>query len=48
MEITGELITLNLVDESDTASAIAIRNKVLKTTVKGVPDVERVTLVQKE
>jgi DNA-directed RNA polymerase subunit A' len=47
MEITGELITLNLVDESDTATAIAIRNKVLKTIVKGVPDVERVTLVQK-
>jgi DNA-directed RNA polymerase subunit A' len=48
MEITGELITLNLVDEADTAIAIAIRNKVLKTTVKGVPDIERVTLVQKD
>ena len=48
MEITGELITLNLVDEADTATAIAIRNKVLNTTVKGVPDIERVTLVQKD
>jgi DNA-directed RNA polymerase subunit A' len=54
MEITGELITLNLtdpekIDPSDkTAVAIAIRNKVLNTTVKGVPDIERVTLVQKD
>jgi DNA-directed RNA polymerase subunit A' len=48
METTGELITLKLVDESDTATAIAIRNKVLKTTVKGVPDILRVTLVQKD
>jgi DNA-directed RNA polymerase subunit A' len=48
MEVTGELITLNLVEESDTATAIAIRNKVLNTTVKGVPDIERVTLVQKD
>jgi len=48
MEVTGELITLNLVDEADTATAIAIRNKVLNTTVKGVPDIERVTLVQKD
>ncbi|MBS1267758.1 MAG: DNA-directed RNA polymerase subunit A' [Nitrosopumilus sp.] len=48
MEVTGELITLNLVEESDTATVIAIRNKVLNTTVKGVPDIERVTLVQKD
>ncbi|MBT5278470.1 MAG: DNA-directed RNA polymerase subunit A'/A'', partial [Nitrosopumilus sp.] len=48
MEVTGELITLNLVDEADTATAITIRNKVLNTTVKGVPDIERVTLVQKD
>ena len=48
MEVTGELITLNLVEEADTATAIAIRNKVLNTTVKGVPDIERVTLVQKD
>ncbi len=48
METIGELITLTLVEESDTATAIAIRNKVLNTTVKGVPDIERVTLVQKD
>ncbi|MDH3834984.1 MAG: DNA-directed RNA polymerase subunit A'/A'', partial [Nitrosopumilus sp.] len=48
METTGELITLKLVEESDTATVIAIRNKVLNTTVKGVPEIERVTLVQKD
>jgi len=48
METTGELITLKLVEECDTATAIAIRNKVLNTTVKGVVDIERVTLVQKD
>ncbi|MCH8914541.1 MAG: DNA-directed RNA polymerase subunit A' [Thaumarchaeota archaeon] len=48
IETTGELITLKLVEEADTATAIAIRNKVLNTTVKGVPDIERVTLVQKD
>ncbi len=48
METTGELITLKLVDECDAPTAIAIRNKVLNTTVKGVPDIERVTLVQKD
>ncbi len=44
---TGEMLSLKLVEESDTATVIAIRNKVLNTTVKGVPDIERVTLVQK-
>ena len=48
MEITGELINLKLVEESDTATVIALRNKVLNTTVKGVPEIERVTLVQKD
>ncbi len=48
MEVTGDLISLNLVEESDTATVIAIRNKVLNATVKGVPDIERVTLVQKD
>ena len=48
MEVVDSLITLNLVEESDTATVIAIRNKVLNTTVKGVPDIERVTLVQKD
>ncbi len=48
METTGELITLRLVEESDAPTVIAIRNKVLNATVKGVPDIERVTLVQKD
>jgi len=47
MVTTGELITLNLVEESDAQTVIAIRNKVLNATVKGVPEIERVTLVQK-
>ena len=48
METMGELITLKLVEETDAPTAIAIRNKVLNTTVKGVPEIERVTLVQKD
>lgn len=48
IETTGELLTLKLVEEADAPSVIAIRNKVLNTTVKGVPDIERVTLVQKD
>jgi len=48
METTGELITLKLVEEVDAPTAIAIRNKVLNSTVKGVPDIVRVTLVQKD
>ena len=37
-------ITLQLVTESDTATVVALRNKVLKTTIKGVPTIERLTL----
>ena len=37
-----------IVEESDAPTVIAIRNKVLNTTVKGVPEIERVTLVQKD
>ncbi len=48
MEVIGELITLKLVEECDAPTAIAIRNKVLNTLVKGVADIERVTLVQKD
>lgn len=48
IETTGNLIILKLVEESDAPTVIAIRNKVLNTTVKGVPDIERVTLVQKD
>ena len=48
IETVGELITLKLVEESDAPTVIAIRNKVLNSTVKGVPDIARVTLVQKD
>jgi len=37
-------ITLQLVDESDAATVVVLRNKVLKTTVRGVPDIQRLTL----
>ena len=37
-------ITLELVAESDAPTVVALRSKVLKTTVKGVPDIERLTL----
>ena len=41
-------IVLNLVDEeADAPAVIVVRNKVLKTTVKGVPDIARVTIVKK-
>ena len=48
LSTTGTLLTLKLVEESDAPTVIAIRNKVLNTTVKGVPDIERITLVQKD
>ena len=49
LEPLGETLVLNLVDkEADVPTVIAIRNKVLKTTVKGVPDVQRVTIVKKD
>ena len=48
IEAHGELLVLKLVEESDAPTVITIRNKVLNTTVKGVPDIERVTLVQKD
>jgi DNA-directed RNA polymerase subunit A' len=47
-EQKGEVLHLKLVDESDVPTVIVIRNKVLNTTVKGIPDITRVTLVQKE
>ena len=41
-------VVLNLVDEeADAPAVIVVRNKVLKTTVKGVPDIARVTIVKK-
>lgn len=43
----GEMqLLLRLVAETDSSAVITIRNKVLNTTVKGVPDVARVTVVQ--
>ena len=48
IENHGDLLVLKLVEESDAPTVITIRNKVLNTTVKGVPDIERVTLVQKD
>ena len=48
IEKEGEILVLKLVEESDSPTVITIRNKVLNTTVKGVPDIQRVTLVQKD
>ena len=48
METTGDVITLKLTEESDAPTVIALRNKILNSTVKGVPEIERVTLVQKD
>jgi DNA-directed RNA polymerase subunit A' len=47
-ETSGLTLTLKLVDEADAPTAITIRNKILNTTVKGVPDIGRVTIVQKD
>ena len=47
-ESMGETVVLKLVDESDAPTVITIRNKVFNTTVRGVPDIARVTLVQKD
>ena len=48
IEKEGETLVLKLVEESDSPTVITIRNKVLNTTVRGVPEIERVTLVQKD
>ena len=49
VETLGDTLVLNLVDEeSDVQTVVGIKNKVLKTTVKGVPDVQRVTIVKKD
>jgi DNA-directed RNA polymerase subunit A' len=37
-------IILTLVEKSDAPTVVTLRNKVLRTTIKGVPDIERVTL----
>jgi len=46
IETSGNSITLTLPEESDAQTILSLRNKVLATRVKGVPDVERVTIVQ--
>ena len=49
VELLGETLLLKLVDEeSDAPTVITLRNKVLKTTVKGVKDIKRVTIVKKD
>jgi DNA-directed RNA polymerase subunit A' len=47
IEKNRDQLVLNLVDELDAPTIIATRNKVLNAIVKGVPDIERVTLIQK-
>jgi DNA-directed RNA polymerase subunit A' len=47
-ETSGNTITLKLVEVSDAPTVIAVRNKVLNTIVKGVPDITRVTVAQKD
>jgi len=46
IETSGNSITLTLAEESDAQTILALRNKVIGTKVKGVVDVERVTIVQ--
>lgn len=48
IETSGNTLTLNLAEEGDAPTVIAIRNKVLNTIVKGVPDITRVTVAQKD
>jgi DNA-directed RNA polymerase subunit A' len=49
VENLGDTLLLKLVDEeSDAPTVIALKNKVLKTTVKGVKDIKRVTIVKKD
>jgi len=49
IENLGTTLLLKLVDEeSDAPTVITLRNKILKTTVKGVKDIKRVTIVKKD
>lgn len=48
IESSESALVLKFVDETDAPGALVIRNKVLNTTVKGVPDIERITLVQND
>ena len=47
-ESKGNVITLKLVEESDSATVVTLRNKVLKTTVRGIPEIERLTLKEED
>jgi DNA-directed RNA polymerase subunit A' len=47
-ETSGHTLTLTLAETSDAPTVIAIRNKVLNAIVKGVPDITRVTVAQKD
>jgi DNA-directed RNA polymerase subunit A' len=44
LKLDDNTITLQLVEESDPPTVVTLRSKVLKTTVKGVPDIARLTL----
>jgi DNA-directed RNA polymerase subunit A' len=46
-EHTKEIL-LKLVEESDVPTVLTIQNKIKNTLVKGVSDIERITLVQKD
>ena len=43
-KLVNHTITLELVDELDAPTVVALRNKILKATIKGVPNIERITL----
>ena len=43
-ESSGDTIILKLTEKLDAPTVVTLRNKVMKTTIKGVPDIERATL----
>ncbi len=48
IEASSSTMVLKFVEKTDTQGALAILDKVRNATVKGVPDVERVTLIQSD
>ena len=46
LKSSNNTVTLELVDELDSAAVATLRTKILKATVRGVPDIARVTLKQ--
>jgi len=48
IEASSSTIVLKFVERADTQGALAILDKVRNATVKGVPDIERITLMQKD